>query len=565
MNNNIYGTNIGEFDASLDGETTGQDVVDSNDPPPLDDNFFSLEDASYSIPVITQRLLGSTSGDETLELLRSSVSNFELPLASQALNDIADFQVIGTKIYDPNGQEFIAKGVNVFTWDGTDNIDNYIDTWGFNTVRIPNYLLGGYGQPHPADDGYATNRAIVDAYTDKGAVVVFDAHDRIGSYYEGEELEMLKDYWRTMAQEFKDNPYVWFNLHNEPGNASAQPEKWVSYHRELIDIIRAEGAQNTIVVDGETWGQDYQTRTILNKAGEVMEGNENIMFSLHIYDQWTDGSEIGGYIDQLHAENIPVMIGEYGDYPAAEQMMQAVQEREVGRVAWVAMANDLNDFTTETGGHAWHYDGTNPDILTDFGALALEDLQRSEDLEQLNPTPHESLQQISLESGQTIFKETKSVTVLGEQDDRVMGLDDWNDVIRGKEGNDVLRGLGGNDTLKGGRGDDHLFGDTGNDRLVGGHGNDLLVGYRGDDLLKGGRGNDLFWLDVDSGIDTILDFVVGEDRILLAQGLDIEALEFVQGVGEFSEDTLIQLAADQQILGVLANTAVDAVLSAVLI
>ena len=157
------------------------------------------------------------------------------------------------------------------------------------------------------------------------------------------------------------------------------------------------------------------------------------------------------------------------------------------------------------------------------------------------------------------------MTVLDDQDDRVMGLDHWSDVIRGQEGNDVLRGLGGSDILKGGRGNDHLFGDAGNDYLVGGRGNDLLVGYLGDDLLKGGRGSDLFWLDVESGLDTILDFVVGEDRLLLAQGLDINDLIFVQGSGEYAEDTLIQVVAEQQILGVLANTAVEAVSSAVLI
>ncbi len=302
----------------------------------------------------------------------------------------SQFQIIGTKIYDPTGQEFIIKGANMFAWEGIDNLNNYLNTWGFNTIRVPSYLLGSYDQPHPEDDAYGTSHQIVDAYTSQGSVVIFDAHDRIGGYYEDSEWEILKDYWRDMAQEFKDNSYVWFNLHNEPGNATASPEQWVSYHRELIDLIRAEGANNLIVIDGEAWGQDYHTQTILNHASEIMAGNENILFSIHVYDQW-NSNDIAAYFDALHSQNIPFIVGEYGSenvgqstLAASQQMLQAAQEGEVGRIVWTAKGDDNNDLTTETGGHAEYFDGTNPEILTDLGELVWNDLQRSEDLEQLD-------------------------------------------------------------------------------------------------------------------------------------------------------------------------------------
>ncbi|MDJ0634617.1 MAG: cellulase family glycosylhydrolase [Xenococcaceae cyanobacterium MO_188.B29] len=304
--------------------------------------------------------------------------------------DNSQFQIIGTTIYDPNGQEFIIKGTNMFTWEGINNVDNYLNTWDFNTIRVPNYLLGSYDQPHPAEDGYGTNHKIVDAYTSQGAVVIFDAHDLIGGYYENTEWEILKDYWRDMAQEFKDNSNVWFNLHNEPGNDTANPEQWVNYHRELIDIIRAEGANNLIVIDGEAWGQDYHTQTIASHASEIMAGNENILFSIHVYEQW-NSNDIAAYFDTLHSQNIPFIIGEYGSenngqstLPATQQMLQAAQEREIGRIVWAAKADDNNDLTTATGGHAEYFYGTNTDILTDLGALVWNDTQRTEDLEQLD-------------------------------------------------------------------------------------------------------------------------------------------------------------------------------------
>ena len=301
----------------------------------------------------------------------------------------SEFKIIGTKIYDPNGQEFIVKGTNMFDWEGMDNVSSYVYAWGFNTLRVPNYLLGSYDLPHPEENGYSINHQIVDAFTSQGTVVMFDAHDRIGGYYEEEEWEILKDYWREMAQEFKDNSNVWFNLHNEPGNDVARSEKWVSYHRELIDIVRAEGANNLIVVDGEAWGQDYHTKTIANYADEVIEGNENILFSLHVYDQWME-NDIGAYFDTLHSQNIPVIIGEYGSSNETHDTLatsinaiEEAQEREIGRVVWVAKGDDISDLTTGEGGDAEHFDGTNPEILTALGSLVWNDIQRSEALEQL--------------------------------------------------------------------------------------------------------------------------------------------------------------------------------------
>lgn len=290
------------------------------------------------------------------------------------------FQVVGTQIYDPDGREFITKGINMFSWQGLTQVDSLINDWGFNTIRVPNYLLGSYGQPHPADNSYGTNHQIVDAFTSQGAVVIFDAHDRIGGYYQNTEWEILKNYWREMAREFKDNPNVWFNLHNEPGNATPNPEKWVSYHRELIDLIRAEGANNLIVVDGEAWGQDYHTQTIATHAREILNKNQNIVFSIHAYEQWND-NDIASYLDELYVRDIPVIIGEYGaenegqsTLAATSQTITATQEREIGRIVWEANL---------TSGDS-QFDGANTEVLSDLGMIVWNDLQRTEDLESIH-------------------------------------------------------------------------------------------------------------------------------------------------------------------------------------
>ena len=77
-----------------------------------------------------------------------------------------------------------------------------------------------------------------------------------------------------------------------------------------------------------------------------------------------------------------------------------------------------------------------------------------------------------------------------------------NDIIAGTSFADILIGGDGNDTLSGGNGDDILRGGDGDDILRGDNGDDRFV-YTNDDLFGG-------------SVDTITDFITGEDKIDLS-------------------------------------------------
>lgn len=110
---------------------------------------------------------------------------------------------------------------------------------------------------------------------------------------------------------------------------------------------------------------------------------------------------------------------------------------------------------------------------------------------------------------------------------------DGNDYIEGgeKSGN-FLYGEAGNDTIiasqspynlntiDGGAGNDKLTGGwngTG-DTLLGGAGNDEITGLLGNDTLTGGAGADKFIFNANDGTDTITDFSVIDDRIVVSAG-----------------------------------------------
>ena len=115
-------------------------------------------------------------------------------------------------------------------------------------------------------------------------------------------------------------------------------------------------------------------------------------------------------------------------------------------------------------------------------------------------------------------------------DDRLYG-DDGADTISGGtgedyilagHGSDVVNGGWGNDFIRGQDGDDNLAGSLGDDNIGGGAGNDRIRGGRGSDTLAGNAGLDTFVFDeaLSSGnVDTIADFVIGDDTIELDLGI----------------------------------------------
>ena len=91
--------------------------------------------------------------------------------------------------------------------------------------------------------------------------------------------------------------------------------------------------------------------------------------------------------------------------------------------------------------------------------------------------------------------------------DTIIGIEN----IIGSRFDDNLRGDGNNNSLTGG---------NGNDTINGGTGDDFMTGSAGADNLTGGGGSDTFlYLSPDEGGDTITDFEVATDEILVVGAL----------------------------------------------
>jgi mannan endo-1,4-beta-mannosidase len=320
---------------------------------------------------------------------------------SSVKNAIPGFTVQGTKIIGPDGNEFIVKGTNVTGqgsfWDNTTiaHKDMIIDCWKFNTIRIYFKL---FTNSHVS---WQDMLDVIDTFTAAKIVVIVEAHDKVGSYYEGAELDQLKQKYRELANRYVNNPYVWFDIANEPGSTNVDKNKWLTMYQEVIKVIRDEvGNDNIIMVEGGSWGQDagdWGTGNVdPNRSAILRWGNdvktfggksyENIVMSIHVYDQFRSGgvARIENFIQAIWDAGHALVVGEWGnwnnnDIPMAMDAFAGVLAKgsTVGRIVWHWQGGDRNRLVV--GDNSFVSNGSkiddceNPTNLTPLGAYVWRD------------------------------------------------------------------------------------------------------------------------------------------------------------------------------------------------
>jgi mannan endo-1,4-beta-mannosidase len=251
----------------------------------------------------------------------------------------AGFRVVGTEIRGPVGDAaFTPEGMNLlgprafFNADGkTRGLAKVLaSAWRVNTVRLNTCLPEGCGYTGVVNRHNDDLPGIIRELSRRRIVSVVALHQtRPGGIPTGADLDAIEAWWRQTAHRYRDNPWVWFNVLNEPGHGKPAPAGWLTMHRRLIAAIRAEAPGNVIVVDGTNWGQEVGGRdeglvdtansAILRWGPQLQREFGNLVFSFHVYEQWglprddaARDRRMADYIDRVHALGLPLVIGEVG-------------------------------------------------------------------------------------------------------------------------------------------------------------------------------------------------------------------------------------------------------------
>ena len=313
-----------------------------------------------------------------------------------------NFKIEGTKIITPGGGELLIKGVNVngpgwvFPRDTLPDMELILDVWKFNAIRLCAAIGWEFAEKNNKDlDG------IIRAFTDRKIIVMLEAHDYTGSYPPENEgyrrshdayvypMPVFKDWWVDKAKRFKENPYVWFNIMNEPGpdDSRASAESWYKIHCEIIEAVRGAGAENIIVLDEHGWGQGSGYRggkegyasAIIKMGPALNEKYNNLLYSLHVYDAWYDGkADFDNYFGDARGLGLCVILGEFGvgkenisQHSAIKSMYDSAIPNNIGRIYWAWDDGGL-PLTVSKSGCGWEIDrtdGEKPGNLTWAGEM----------------------------------------------------------------------------------------------------------------------------------------------------------------------------------------------------
>jgi endoglucanase len=179
-----------------------------------------------------------------------------------------------------------------YTYPTEEEVD-YFTGKGMNVFRLPFKWERLQHQEMDSFDQAELSRldAFVSYATSKGAYVLLDPHN-YARYHgtvigDGVSVAAFADFWGKLADHFKSSPLVIFGLMNEPHGMST--ELWRDDANAAIQAIRDTGAQNLILVPGNSWtgahswdGDWYGTPNSEVMLTIVDPGN-NYAFEAHQY------------------------------------------------------------------------------------------------------------------------------------------------------------------------------------------------------------------------------------------------------------------------------------------
>jgi len=253
------------------------------------------------------------------------------------------FHTEGGEIYRPDGRLFLARGVNLQYGDNPKAALPAIAV--ISKVRA-NIIRLELRRNTSEDDLRAALDAAVKAKT---PVMVFYWESDITC---GQDSALLhndvQDLWLTrwagVLSERRYQPWLMLNIANEWGTSKDGFADYIATYTDLIKAFRDKGFRAPIVIDAGDCGQS--TESFLEGRGKALEAADplhNLIVSVHAYNKpWNAPERIDAHIDELRAEGVPFILGEFGDRDLVEEgnavdhlhLMETAQAQQVGWITW---------------------------------------------------------------------------------------------------------------------------------------------------------------------------------------------------------------------------------------
>ena len=293
--------------------------------------------------------------------------------------------VVGNQIEDGSGRTIMPRGADRM---GTEyacraqgdpsDFDGPVDqasvsamlTWDINIVRVPlneDCWLGINGEPANGKTAAQYQTDIVNwvnLLNQNGLIVILDLHWNNSGTNQSLAQEPMPDldhapaFWTSVANTFKSNSSVIFDLYNEPypGFNNGSTTGWscwkngstaastspcadvpfaVAGMQTLVNIVRATGSTNVIMLGGLAFANDL-TGWLANEPTDPLN---NLVASVHIYN-FNACASVTCWNAQIApvAAKVPVIAGEIGENDCAhtfiDSLMNWLDMENIGYLGW---------------------------------------------------------------------------------------------------------------------------------------------------------------------------------------------------------------------------------------
>ena len=269
-----------------------------------------------------------------IKIMKKGATEVIKEINSTPVGKHGKLSVEGTKIVDKNKQEFQLKGVSTHSiaiysqYINEETFKEMRDNWNINVIRI-----AMYSNPN---DGYTKElhskvKEAVNYATDLGLYVIIDWHilqDNNPNTYKNEAISFFEE----MANEFKNNKNVLYEICNEPNGDVTWDKDIKPYAEEVISKIRAIDTNAIIIVGTPKWSQDVDI-----VANNPITDYENIMYTLHFYAA-THKDELRKKLKIAHEKGLPIFVTEFGISDASGNGTISQEEGD----KWIDLLNSYN-------------------------------------------------------------------------------------------------------------------------------------------------------------------------------------------------------------------------------
>lgn len=213
-------------------------------------------------------------------------------------------RVVNGKLVDVQGDPVVLRGVSLF-WSQWGYkyyqpkvIQWLVNDWKISIVRIPVAI---------EHDGYLDNPkkelaklySIIDAAISCGLYVIVDWHSH--NLHIGE----AKIFFDTVSKKYLRNPFIIYEVFNEPNADYKWDFDLIPYYEEVIPIIRNNSPNAIIIIGTENYCQGIE------KVKDNPVGFDDILYSLHFY-AGSHRKILRSKLENACKDNIPIFVSEYG-------------------------------------------------------------------------------------------------------------------------------------------------------------------------------------------------------------------------------------------------------------